>query len=482
VIGVGVPSAKPIGAGFPSAKKRRLAVVGNGMAATRLVEELARRDAPYAITVIGDEPQPAYNRILLSAVLEGAYRPDDVWLRSSEWYADRGVDVRLGRRAMYVDRRRRRVGLSDGTEVDYDRLVFATGSRPVLPPIRGLVDESGSLRPAVHAFRSYADCDRLRKAAATARRAVVVGGGLLGLQVGRALSVLGVDTEIVEAGHGLMGRQLGTAAARVLEREVRLRGTGVYTGARAVRLTDGGLMLDNGCELTADLIVLTCGSRPASRLAKQSGLYVRRGIVVDDRLTSITDDHVHAIGDCAEHRARVHGFIGPAWEQATALAQTLCGGPAAYSGSRVVARLRANGLDAAVLGEPEASAGEVVEVANPLAGTYRKLVVQDGIVTAGVLVGDLSRVGLITQHYDRATVLGPAEPGRLLLGDAAAPPIGDPPDAAQVCGCAGVSAGEIRRCRDLADVAAITRATTGCGSCKGSVARLLGQAPAPVAS
>jgi NAD(P)H-nitrite reductase large subunit len=458
-----------------TAVRERLVVVGNGMAATRLVEELVRRDPPYAITVIGDEPQPAYNRILLSAVLEGTYRPDDVWLRSSEWYADRGVDVRLGRRATYVDRRRRRVGLSDGTTVDYDRLVFATGSRPVLPPVRGLVDEYGALRPEVHAFRSYADCERLRQAAATARRAVVVGGGLLGLQVGRALSVLGVDTEIVEVGPDLMGRQLGAAAARVLEREVRSRGTEVYTGAGAVRLTDGGLILDNGYELTADLIVLTCGSRPASRLAKRSALYVRRGIVVDDRLTSITDDRVHAIGDCAEHRARVRGFVGPAWEQATALAETLCGEPTAYSGSRVVARLRANGLDVAVLGEPETAAGEVVEVANPLAGTYRKLVIRDGIVTAGVLVGDLSRVGLITQHYDRATVLGPAEPGRLLLGDAAASPVADLPDTTQVCVCAGVTAGEIRRCRDLTDVAATTRATTGCGSCKGSVARLLEQ-------
>jgi NAD(P)H-nitrite reductase large subunit len=459
----------------PGRGRERLVVVGNGMAATRLVEELVRREAAYEITVIGDEAVPAYNRILLSAVLEGTHRSDDIWLRSPEWYGDHGVDARLGRRATYVDRRRRRVGLSDGTGCDYDRLVFATGARPVLPPIRGLVDQDGSLRPDVHAFRSYADCERLSRVAPTARRAIVVGGGLLGLQVGRALSTLGVDTEIVEVGPALMSRQLGAAAARVLEREVRRRGTEVYTGARAVRLTDTGLVLDNGADLTADLIVLACGSRPASRLARQSGLFVRRGIVVDDRLTSITDDRVHAIGDCAEHRARLHGFVGPAWDQATVLGRQLCGDSATYAGSRVVARLRANGLGVAVLGEPESARGEVVEVANPLAGAYRKLVVRDGILAAGVFVGDLSRVGLITQHYDRATVLGPAEPGRLLLGDAAAPTVSELPDAAPICLCAGVSAGQIRRCRDLTDAVSTTRATTGCGSCKGDVARLLSQ-------
>ncbi|MPZ63022.1 MAG: NAD(P)/FAD-dependent oxidoreductase [Propionibacteriales bacterium] len=453
--------------------RERLVVVGNGMAATRLVEDLVRREAPYDITVIGDEPHPAYNRILLSAVLEEAHRPEDIWLHEPRWYDDHGVRLLLGQRAVRVDRERRRVGLSDGGGCEYDRLVFATGARPVLPPIRGIVDEFGGLRPDVHAFRSYADYGRLREAASTARRAVVVGGGLLGLQVGRALSVVGVDTEIVEVGPMLMARQLGGSAARVLERQVRRLGTEVYTGARAARLTADGMLLDNGYALTTDLVVLACGSRPASRLAERAGLFVRRGVVVDDRLTSIIDDRVHAIGDCAEHRARIHGFVGPAWEQATTLARVLCGEDAGYSGSRIVARLRANGLDVAVLGEPETTDGEVVEVANPLAGTYRKLVVKDGVVAAGVLLGDLSRIGVITQHYDRQTALGAAEPGGLLLGDSAAAPVTELPDDAQVCVCAGVSAGRIRRCRDVSEAVATTRATTGCGSCAGSVAQLV---------
>jgi len=460
------------GGGGMSARER-LVVVGHGMAATRLVEELVARRADYDITVVGDEPHPGYNRILLSAVVEGDYAGEDVLLRSPAWYAGHGVRLVTGRRVLGLDRDARTLHLSDGSALGYDRLVLATGSRPLIPPIRGVVTPEG-LHPAVHAFRSIEDCRRLEEEIKPGRRAVVVGGGLLGLQVARALSVRGLRVEIVEVGPHLMGAQLGSSAARVLERRVRALGTDVYTGARAVGFSDAGLRLDNGYVLSTDLLVLACGSRPAAKLAQRAGLMVRRGVVVDEELRSLTDDRVHAVGDCAERRGRVHGFVGPAWEQAVVLAGVLSGEQQRYHGSRVVARLRANGLDVAVLGDPEQAPGDVVEMTNPLHGTYRKLVMRDGVVRAAVLVGDLARVGTITQHYDRGTVLGAAEAGWLLYGDQSVEPVATPDDA-EVCACAGVTAGRIRACSDLDDVVATTRASTGCGGCRDAVLRLLEQ-------
>lgn len=458
---------------------QRIVVVGGGMAAIRLAEHLAGDDR-LAVTVLADEPHAPYNRILLSAVLEGTHSADALTLRSEEWCASNGIDLRLGARVLEIDRDTREVVLVDGQRVAFDRLVLACGSIPTLPPIRGLVRRDGSLHPKVHAFRSLADCRRLEAAVRPGQRAVVVGGGLLGLQVARALGVRGLLTEVVEGADHLLASQVGPGAGGVLARDLRRLGTEVYTGARAVRLTDDGLQLDNGYVLPTDLVVLTAGGRPSTALARRAGLMVRRGVVVDHTLTSVTDDRVHAIGDCAEHRRRTTGFVAPAWEQAEVLARVLRGEEASYDGSRSVARLRATGLEVAVLGDPERAAGEVVEVTNPVTGSHRRLVVHGGRIVAAALVGDLSRVGLITQLYDRGTLLGPDEPGQLLLPEAPDAPA-PLPDEAEVCACAGVTAGEVRACGSVGECVDRTRATTGCGGCADVVRRLVEGSPTPVA-
>ncbi len=458
--------------------RERLVVVGNGMAATRLVEELVARGADLDITVVGEEPGPAYNRILLSALLEGTHPSSDLALRDRGWYDEHGVVLVTGARVAEVDREAREVVLDDHRRFGYDRLVLATGSIPTLPPIRGLVGRDGRLHPKVHAFRSMADCQRLIGALPDAKRAVVVGGGLLGLQVARALAVRGLDVELVEGSSHPLASQVGEKAGGVLKQSLRLLGTEVYTHSRAVRMTEEGVRLDNGYTLDTDLVVLTAGGRPSTALAKRAGLFVRRGIVIDSALRSVTDDRIHALGDCAEHHGRTTGFVPPAWEQAAVLADVLAGEDRRYDGSRIVARLRATGLDVAVMGDPEHTEGQVVEVANPIRGSYRKVVVRDGVVEAAVMIGDLSRVGLLTQLFDRRTVLGPEEPGMLLMGDA--PAVHAPlPDDAEVCACAGVSAGRIRACPDLPTVVATTRATTGCGGCKATVCGLLEAARPP---
>ena len=449
----------------------RVVVVGSGMAAAQLAGELAARASGHRVTVLGDEAHPPYNRILLSAVLEGSHDAGALRLPLPD-----DVELRTGVRVVDVHRDEREVELADGSRLPYDRLVLATGSIPTLPPIRGLVRLDGRLHDRVHAFRSLDDCRRLQAALPGARRAVVVGGGLLGLQVARALSVRGLAVEVVEGGEHLLRSHVDAKAGAVLARRLGALGTTVCTGARAVRLTDAGLVLDNGFTLATDLVVLTAGGRPSTALARRAGLEVRRGVVVDDLLRT-TDPRVHAIGDCAQHGGRTTGFVPPAWEQAGVLAAHLCGGRAAYTGSRSVARLRATGLEVAVLGDPERTDGEVVEVTNPVLGTHRKLVVREGRIVAGTLVGDLSRIGLITQYYDRGTPLAPHEPAALLMGEKHAPPA-RLPDAAEICACAGVSAGAVRACASLEEVRDRTRATTGCGGCTASVRELLATRPA----
>ncbi|WP_235738198.1 NAD(P)/FAD-dependent oxidoreductase [Nocardioides alcanivorans] len=425
--------------------RERLVVIGNGMAATRLCEELVSHGYAGSITVLGDEPGPAYNRILLSAVLEGTHSLDALTLRDPEWHARHGIDLRLGARVLELDLGRGEVMLVDGTRFGFDKVVLATGAIPTLPPIRGLVGMDGQLHPKVHAFRSLADCLRLMGSVPAAQRAVVVGGGLLGLQVARALSVRGIHTEVVEGAEHLLSRQVDARGGSVLRRSLRKLGTEVYTGTRAVRLTDEGVQLDNGHVLDTDLVVLTAGGRPSTALARAAGLRVRRGIVVDEHLASVTDPRVHAIGDCAEFNERSTGFVAPAWEQAEVLAGILSAGSTlevpTYAGTRTVARLRATGLDVAVLGDPEKAEGEVVEVTNPVVGSHRKLVVHGGVITAGALVGDLSRIGLITQFYDRGTVLGEQEPG-VAHGGAARGRTGDAARRRrEVCACAGCDRG-----------------------------------------
>ncbi len=463
--------------GGPGSGTERLVIIGGGMAAVRLVEELLARSYVGHVTVLADEDHAPYNRILLSAVLEGTHSIDAITLRSAGWFADRDVDLRLGSRVLEVDRAASEVMLVDETRIGFDRLVLATGSIPTLPPIRGLVRFDGSLDPRVHAFRSLADCERLQGDVARlgpGTRAVVVGGGLLGLQVARALSIRGLPTEIVEGAEHLLASQLGEPGGRVLARDLRRLGTQVYLGARAIRMTDEGVRLDNGYDLSTDLVVLTAGGRPSTALARRAGLMVRRGLVVDSQLRSVSDDRIHGIGDCAEHRNRITGFVPPAWEQAGVLADVLTGGSSLYDGSRSVARLRATDLEVAVLGDPERASGDVVEMTNPIAGSHRRLVIEGGVIVAAALVGDLSRVGLITQLYDRGTVLGPDEPGQLLLAEPAASAVFLPDDA-EVCACAGVPAGAIRSCASFEACRESTRATTGCGGCEPVVRRLLGE-------
>jgi len=442
----------------------KVTIIGYGMAGARVAAEIrARTDA--TITVFGAEPHRAYNRILLSGLLAGKTREDDLTLVEPH----HGLDLRLGTEVGAIDTARRTV---NGEE--YDALVLATGSRALLPPVENLVTEDGTPPEGVSVFRTLDDCRRILKDATGAGTALVLGGGLLGLEAARGLAARGLRVTVVHAAGHLMERQLDPAAGAVLTGTLERLGITVVVDALAVARTDGGLRLEDGTELTADLLVVACGVRPETTLAARAGLDVNRGVVVDDHLRT-SDPHIYAIGDCAEHRGTVYGLVAPAWEQAAVVAAQLAGETAHYAGSRLVTRLKAAGIDLAAMGAMDG--GEVVSYTDPARGTYARLVIDDDRLAGAIMLGDNPTVGQVVQLFDRGTPVPPDRRalllGRALGGDAV--PAESPalmPDAAVVCRCNDVTKGAIVRCgaRTVTGIAAATRATTGCGGCADAVA------------
>jgi assimilatory nitrate reductase electron transfer subunit len=453
----------------------RVIIVGYGMAGARLGAELRTRSADLKVTAVSAEPHAAYNRILLSTLLAGKIGEDDLALAGPAT----DVDVRLAVPATAIDTARRVLVTADD-ELAYDHLVLATGAQAVLPPVTGLTGPDGAPAERVSVFRTLDDCRRITAAAVGARRAVVLGGGLLGIEAARGLAGRGVDVTVVHSGTHLMDRQIDAAAGAVLTRTLGGLGVGVRLGARATAWTGHGLRLADGPDVPADLLVVACGVRPDTALARAAGLAVGRGVVVDDTLRT-SDPHVSAIGDCAEHRGTVHGLVAPAWDQAAVVADRLTGGAARYHGSRSVTRLKATGIDLAAMGslQPDPDA-ETISFSDPARGTHATIVVRDGRIAGAVLLGDNPAVGTVVQLYDRDAPV-PADRRSLLLGRAFG---GEPaitasspafmPDNAVVCRCNTVTKAQITTCwragaRSTADVAASTRATTGCGGCRDAV-------------
>jgi assimilatory nitrate reductase electron transfer subunit len=462
---------------------QRVVVVGNGMAGARLVDELLARDDRLHVTVFGAERYAAYNRVLLSSVLAGAATVDDIRLGHDHSASDRLV-VRTGVTVRRIDRARRLVVGHDGTRATYDVLVLATGSTARIPPIENLVRDGGLIAGAA-VFRTVDDCHEILDAAKSAKRAVVVGGGLLGLEAARGLAARGLDVAVLHHTGHLMERQLDPLAGKVLARTLADLGVGVRLGAQAVAVEGTeriqGVRLASGEMLPADLVVLACGVRPEVTLAKAAGLAVNRGVVVDDALRSVSDPDVFAIGECAEHDGQVYGLVAPAWEQARVVADrvTAVDPEATYTGSRVITRLKAAGVDLATMGETHAEAdaaadAEVVQFSDPARGTYKKVVIRDDRLVGAILLGEIGTVGTVTQLFDRQSPVPRDRLALLFSGRLSAAPADNPahiPDRATICQCNGVTKGAITRCwlagaSTIGDIAAGTRATTGCGTCR----------------
>ncbi|PZP34461.1 MAG: nitrite reductase large subunit [Roseateles depolymerans] len=481
-------------------KKMKLVMIGNGMAGVRTLEELLKI-APdlYDITVFGAEPHPNYNRILLSPVLAGEQTLDEIILNPLSWYEEHGITLHLGKTVVDVDRARRVVVAADGTEAAYDRLLIATGSKPFIPPVPGRELDG------VIAYRDIADTNAMIEAARTHRHAVVIGGGLLGLEAANGLMLRGMQVTVVHLADWLMERQLDRVAGKLLEKSLAERGLRFELGAQTAALLgheqareDGAgapsvgrvraVQFKDGREIPADLVVMAAGIRPNTELAEKIGLHVSRGIVVTDTLQTVTDARIYSVGECAAHRGVAYGLVAPLFEQgkvcATHLAQF---GIGRYLGSQTSTKLKVTGIDLFSAGDFMGGEGcEEILLSDAQGGVYKKLVLRDDKLVGACLYGDTVDGSWYFKLIREGRAIGDIR-DRLMFGESNIGDVGHEghnkaaamADSDEVCGCNGVNKGSICKAIKekglftLEEVRKHTKASASCGSCTGLVEQLL---------
>jgi len=469
--------------------RQKLVVVGNGMAGIRALEELLKI-APdlYDVSVFGAEPHPNYNRILLSPVLAGEQTVDEIILNPLSWYAENGITLHTGKKVIRVDRVKRLVIAEDGTEAAYDRLLLATGSNPFILPVPGK-DAKG-----VISYRDIADTEAMIEAAKSYKKAVVIGGGLLGLEAANGLMLRGMDVTVVHIMPWLMERQLDEHAGKLLQKSLEARGIRFEIGAQTEALIpdkDGRVMaakFKDGREIPADLVVMAAGIRPNTALAESMGLHCHRGIVVSDTLQTITDPRIYAVGECAAHRGIAYGLVAPLFEQGKVCATHLAEfGIGRYSGSTTSTKLKVTGIDLFSAGNFTGGDGtEEIVLNDPWGGVYKKLVIKDDQLVGACLYGDtvdgswyfkLMREGRKVADIRDKLMFGESNIGD--TGHEGNTRAAAMADSDEVCGCNGVSKGAI--CKAIKDkglftldeVRKHTKASASCGSCTGLVEQLL---------
>ncbi|TWI53036.1 nitrite reductase (NADH) large subunit [Pseudomonas duriflava] len=371
-------------------KKLKLVLIGNGMAGVRTLEELFKL-APdlYDVTVFGAEPHPNYNRILLSPVLAGEQTFEEIVLNDLAWYAKHNIELHLNRKVIQIDREHRRVIAEDGTVATYDRLIIATGSTPFVLPVPGK-DLQG-----VIGYRDIADTQSMIDTAETHRHAVVIGGGLLGLEAANGLKLRGMHVTVVHIGNWLMERQLDKTAATLLQTALESRGLNFLLPKQTAELLDDGngrvcaVRFADGDEVPADLVVMAAGIRPNYALAEAAGLECNRGLIVDDALRT-SDPNIYSVGECAAHRGIAYGLVAPLFEQAKVCANHLAlQGTAHYQGSVTSTKLKVTGIDLFSAGDFMGGEGcEEITLSDPIDGVYKKLVIKDDILVGACLYGD----------------------------------------------------------------------------------------------
>jgi nitrite reductase (NADH) large subunit len=466
--------------------KEKLVLVGNGMAGVRTLEELLKI-APemYDITVFGAEPYGNYNRIMLSPVLAGEKTVDDIMLNDEQWYSDNGITLHKGKSVSEIDRVNKKVIAADGTTADYDRLLLATGSNPFMIPVPGK-DKDG-----VIAFRDIHDVDTMLQASKDYKKAVVIGGGLLGLEAANGLMKQGMEVTVVHLLDALMERQLDKPASALLKASLEERGmTFLMEAATEEIIGNGrvqGVRFKDGSEVEADLVVMGVGIVPNAELAKSAGLHCERGIVVNDVMQTF-DPAIYAVGECAQHRGIAYGLVAPLFEQGKVAANQLANlGYAHYQGSVTSTKLKVTGIDLFSAGDFNESEGDEVMVLQDAAlGTYKKLVINDNRIKGAVLYGDtidgtwyfqLMREDTSIADFRKTILFGQHDLGDAGHGDETR--VMALSDDAEICGCNGVCKGDIVNAISkhglftLEDVRAHTKASSSCGSCTGLVEAIL---------
>ncbi|CDW93590.1 MULTISPECIES: nitrite reductase large subunit NirB [unclassified Thiomonas] len=469
--------------------KPKLVLVGNGMAGVRALEELLKL-APdlYDITVFGSEPHPNYNRILLSPVLAGEQTIEQIILNPLDWYADNGIALHTGKTVVQIDRIKRVVRTDEGLEAPYDRLLLGTGSLPFILPV------PGKELDGVIAYRDIKDTETMIETAKTHRHAVVIGGGLLGLEAANGLMLRGMDVTVVHIMPWLMERQLDDVAGKLLQKSLEDRGLKFLIGAQTQALLGNesgrvrAVRFKDGSEIPADLVVMTAGIRPNTALAEKAGIHCNRGIVVSDTLQTITDPRIYAVGECAAHRGIAYGLVAPLFEQAKVAANHLAQmGIGRYTGSQISTKLKVTGIDLFSAGSFMGGEGcEDIVLSDPFSGVYKRLVIQGDKLVGACLYGDtvdgswyfkLLREGRKVHDIRDKLMFGEGA-----LGDAGHQGQSKAmlmADTDEVCGCNGVCKGTIvkaikdRGLFTLEEVRKHTKASASCGSCTGLVEQIL---------
>lgn len=471
-------------------KKQRLVIIGNGMAGARLVEEvLARQGCElFEVTMFGDEPYGNYNRILLSSVLAGLHDPKDIFINPLAWYEENNIKLHAGKRVSMIDPIAKVVIAEDGLVEPYDKLVIATGSSPFVPALDNLANESGKFKDGIFVFRTMDDCQEMIEYASSARKAVIIGGGLLGLEAARGLLNRGLEVHVVHMTTHPMNVQLDPPAGKILQKSLENLGVHLHLEKRASSVLGNGhvtgLAFQDGTEFGCDMIIISAGIRPNVELARQSGLAVDQGILVNDDLSCQNAVGIYALGECIQHRGQTYGLVAPIWEQVQILAEHLVSETpqALYQGSQVSTKLKVMGVELAVMGEkdPSSEDDEVVTYTEPGRGIYKKLIIHDNRLVGAILMGDGQAAPRVLQLFDRKSPL-PENRAELLFslaGEAKATNVADLPDSAQICNCNGVTKGKIITAvkagkRGLKVLCDSTRAGTGCGTCKPQVQEIL---------
>ncbi|MEU8657841.1 nitrite reductase large subunit NirB [Actinoplanes philippinensis] len=468
---------------------QKLVVIGNGMAGARTVEEILARGGDFSITMFGDEPYGNYNRIMLSNLLAGVEDEAGIYLNDLSWYADNGITLHAGVRIERIDRAAKVVIATDGTRTPYDKLIIATGSSSWTPPMKNVHNPKRGFHQGVFAFRTLDDTRGMIRYARDHERAVVIGGGLLGLEAARGLQNHLSDVTLLHAMGHLMERQLDEKAGHMLQASVENKlGIKVITNAMTTEILGKdrvtGVKLADGTRIPCDVVVIAAGIRPNTQMVADSGLPVERGIVVDDQMRVRGEADIYSVGECAQHRGNLYGLVAPLWDQAKVLADHITGRDtaAAYTGSKLSTKLKVAGIDVASMGliAPETDDDEVIVYSEPKKGVYKQLIIRDGVLAGAILVGDNSKAASLIQSFDRAQAL-PEERAEMLFdigGPAGEVKPEDMPDDAQVCNCNGVSKGAIcgvvnAGCKTVSGVMDKTRAGKGCGTCKPLVQRIV---------
>jgi nitrite reductase (NADH) large subunit len=471
-------------------RKERLLVIGNGMAGARAVEEVLARGGGerFDIAMFGGESYGNYNRILLSNVLNGSQAPDDIVINPLDWYEENGIRLHRGQYVVDIDRASKAVMSSKGTIERYDKLLIATGSRAFIPPMVGARMPNGRLKTGLFGYRTLDDCSAIVDYAKRSKRVVTIGGGLLGLEAARAMMILGAESHIVHLAGHLLEMQLDLAGGGILRKAIEAMGIHVHVKKMTTEVRGAdkveGLTFKDGESLDCDMVIVAAGIKPNAEIGIRARLTVERAIVVDDHMRSVDDPNVYVVGECAQHRGRVYGLVAPLWEQAKVFADHITGTnrDAAYHGSKLATKLKVMGIELASMGivEPGEERDEVVQFSEPKKGTYKKLIVRDGRLVGGILMGDISKAAYLMQAFDRDSPL--PEERLSLLFELGTPSqkitFDEMPAEAQICNCNGVSKGTIAACvaagrRSAPSVMDATRAGKGCGSCKALVGELV---------